>query len=187
MSLIEDEARLVLKPLLGGESRDLSAVEVQSIVNWVALKTFICQYTVPDLIFLNEIDRKKFYERRELQYNWFIWLGKYSGTEQKVRNGISHLKYHTNLDSTLNLPEGDNILISNFVGGGLVVHTIVSRHPLVTDIKLEGLQDYLLQLYPSSGAEIHFPPPQSMGSTELTTLLNALNSQIRGPKPVLSL
>lgn len=185
MKAIEDTAQPVLTPLLLGQRQELSPQAKAAVAEWVALKTFIGQYTLPDKIFLTAEDRAAFFQNRQLHNIWKIWLGHYTGDKGNARFGVTHFKYHSSIDKQLNIPAGDNMMISNFVGGALYISVLSGRHPLLSDFgpKMMASQS-LVQIYPAAKNPTYFPPPLSMGDRELIWMMNALNPQIRGPYPI---
>jgi hypothetical protein len=80
MSRLETRAKYVLVPLLTGSSRVLSYYDQEILATWIAMKSMICEFSVPKDVATPSIERTLLMGRRLPPETMAIWIGHYKGT-----------------------------------------------------------------------------------------------------------
>jgi len=79
MSQIEQDAMPILTPLLKGEQCELDNEKIESLLNWIALKTIVGELDDPRFATISDEERRAFFRDRTMPHNFRVLIGKYVG------------------------------------------------------------------------------------------------------------
>lgn len=176
MSQIEEKAKHVLIPLMLGQRISIGISEIETIKNWIVLKTIIGEYDDPNAITISKEALEAFFSKRELINDWKIWIARYCGKEWITRRRHSTFC----IDTKANIPTPGLVKINTqsttMVGGQLFMMAISTSSEHLANMDLRrAFGDVLFQIHPSIADHNNWPPKGMIGDDLVEFLANILN------------
>jgi hypothetical protein len=183
--LVEDRARLILIPLVKGESVRITPSQQQIIAAWATMKAMVAEWNIRDHATTNHMQRKRMMWRQlPPQRGWGVWIGKFVSDTAKPETQRYHPKWESH--PFLLLPDEIaneratkeathfNSQASTQVIGQLFIHVFRSPMPNLIRRWTFTLPDKgsLFRIWPPSQVSIMWPG-QAMTDLDATYTANA--------------
>jgi hypothetical protein len=164
MSLIQENAKPFLIPLIQGHRTMISIEAQKEIASWCAMATITGEYLARDatVAAISQWERDWFRDHRTPPKNWKIWIGYYPGSKGTFRHYAARILNAENFPRVTNdALYRPNTQTTTFVIGKLFVHAMsstgnpdfVSRWVWPAPIGIR-----LLQIFPRRESLVAWPP-----------------------------
>ena len=126
MSRLQEQAKLVLVPLILGGGSVLSFDEQNLLATWITMTAMVAEYTDVDHIGISAAQRRDFYRDPSYQPDWTIWIGRYAGDQWNYRYRHNGVRFGLRPPAS---PGSDGLAQwSTFVIGSLLIHCFSSTN-----------------------------------------------------------
>ena len=161
MSVIQNQTKPILLPLLGGDRLTLRKRDQAILATWVTMFAMVAEFRLRsgDLTAITADERKQFMKTKNPLPNWKIWIGAIDDENWKGRYIHTTLPVYSSNDVVKRT--GDDVPVPNtqtttFVVNKLYVHAISSS---VVDIQVQKISSKLVQqIWPLLSKTVKWPP-----------------------------
>jgi hypothetical protein len=161
MSVLQERAKIVVTPLILGESATLDAQHQRTLSAWVAMAVIAGDAAGRYGCAISQGDRDYVYRNHVAPFSWSIWLGRRAPTPPVLwsRRPFAVIKEAGGRTPGLDRPDYNSQTVT-FAIGALFVHAIIMAAPLFIDrwrapTRIAGK---LRQIAPAQGGDIVWPP-----------------------------
>jgi hypothetical protein len=100
MSLIQDSAKPLITAMMAGHDIILTEADRKKIAIWASMTTMTSEFTHPPTMAVPRHQRERFRLEKEPPQAWYIWAGRYRGSEWETR-----FRHHAGKSRPLPLPK----------------------------------------------------------------------------------
>jgi hypothetical protein len=158
MSVIENDAKRVVLPMLLGQSLFLEESAQRLLARWIALKVMVIDQSRPNHAVIGSQERKAFMERGIMPDHLHIELARCGASPWD----LAMARRTANLFPMEKRPEdlvgGQNVQTTTFGIGQLVVHCIARAADAADLVELATFSKPLIKLWPLTGSALIWPP-----------------------------
>jgi hypothetical protein len=172
MSRLETEVKPILIPMLLGEPVVLTQRQQRTLVEWIALKVMVAEFSRGDDIVISEEDRVVFKGSRQIPVGMQIWLGKCG--EERWHSGLFRQAVILSLPHQSIDRSRKNTQTVTFGIGQLLVFVLLTRVPDLLRFSSQMLAKMEI-LWPLGHQDLSWPAKPALSVAEADHLAQSLD------------
>jgi hypothetical protein len=158
MSVIENDAKRVVLPMLLGQSLFLEESAQRLLARWIALKVMVVDQSRPHHAVIGSQERKAFMEQGTMTDHLHIELARCGASPWNLAMARRTANLFPMEKRREDLVGGQNVQTTTFGIGQLVVHCIARAADAVNLVKMIAFSKPLIKLWPLTGSALIWPP-----------------------------
>ena len=177
MSSIEESTKPILSNMIAGDTIILSIQAQRKLSEWIILKMLIAEYHLDKTPISTREELAKFKQTKHIPDNLKIWIASCKDISWQSRFITSSLYLCVSGSPTVNdapLDAPDNTQSISIGAGKLFIHVL---HTTVRGLELDmnvGNKATVIQLWPSNGVDIFWPPIRDINAIEADYVASSL-------------
>lgn len=141
MSMLQQQTKPILTPLVLGESIILKTAEIDQRLKWIVMATMVAEFDDREYKRIPISQLRAFKLDPKIPEGWKIWIGAYEGTKPAHYNHIGSTQLSRNFRVT-------HLQASTFIIGKFIIYAVSSDDETTIKNYSNQITDKLVQIYP---------------------------------------
>lgn len=143
MSALQEAAKPVLVPLIGGNWYALPPQDQTVLSAWATMFTMVYEWADPKTVAATDDERRFLREFNKSPDHWNVWIGRYEGTA-RIDTKHTGIRFSRKGDDMQSLT--CNTQITTFVAGEIVFHLFSSTAEIIREFDLDASYEHELKI-----------------------------------------